>query len=336
MINPISKQLALTGTGRICRFLPLLFVLALHFPAYGDNLRDEPIRPIPVTDDLNPLKVSLGEKLFHDKKLSHHGKTACASCHFMDHSGDDNLKTSLNDDGSYGNLNTPTMFNVRYNHHITWTGKASRLEDQAFKALTNPRHMTADWPTVEKYLQTTPAYNDEFLKIYSASANKENFLNTIVEYERSLVTPNAPFDRWLNGDDSALSEDAFKGYQTFKRMGCITCHQGINIGGNLFQPLGLHKSHFEKENRQPNQTDMGRFNLTNREQDRHVFRVPSLRNVAMTGPWLHDGSIDTLEVAVNRMAEYQLGIRLTREETTQLVAFLESLTGEYNGKKVSD
>ncbi len=316
----------------------LLTALLTSFSGICDTLqiRQEPILPIPDKLELNTAKVELGKILFHEPKLSRKGDMSCASCHFMDKSGDDNRKVTINNDGTDGTLNTPTMFNVAFNHHVTWTGKFTHLEPQIYAAFTNPKHMAADWKQAENLLQSTPSYKNQFNKIYGDGITVNNFIDAIAEYEHSLITPNSPFDQWLLGNDNAISTKALDGYKLFKEIGCITCHQGRNIGGNIFQPLGLFKPHHEFQRRAATQTDMGRFNVTQREQDKYVFRVAPLRNVAVTGPWFHDGSEETLKDAIQSMAEYQLGIQLEEHEVEQIEAFLETLTGEYQGKVVVD
>ncbi len=170
-----------------------------------------------------------------------------------------------------------------------------------------------------------------FSHAYPDGLTKTNVIDALSHFERSLLTPNARFDRFLNGDATALDADEQQGYRLFTSLGCVACHQGINLGGNLFQKFGI----FGVPQTTPNQADGGRYSVTGNERDRGVFRVPSLRNVAVTAPYFHDGRAANLETAVNTMAEYQLGKPLAKQQRTLLLKFLQTLTGEYLGKSLA-
>lgn len=323
------------------RNLALVFItlLAGHLPAAAEqqlNLKDSPILPVPERLQLDDRKVDLGEKLFHEPRLSGYGTMACSSCHFINRSGDDERITSITNTGEPDVFNTPTVFNVGLSHHISWQGKFTRLEPQIESALTNPKHMAADWEKLLDFLQNEPEYSRRFAKIYQSSIKRENVLDSIAEYERSLITPNAPFDRWLKGDNSAIDQQAKEGYLLFREIGCIACHQGVNVGGNLFAPHGVFGDPHEDHHHQSSKEDLSRYSITGREKDKRVFRVPSLRNVAETGPWFHDGSAEQLSDAVLEMAQHQLGIKLPDDDVAKITRFLESLTGIYRGKPVGD
>jgi cytochrome c peroxidase len=164
---------------------------------------------------------------------------------------------------------------------------------------------------------------------------KEHVLDAIATYERSLITPNAPFDRYLRGDIYAINAEQKHGYEVFKSYGCISCHQGVNVGGNLFQKVGLFEDYFKLRGGPLTPADLGRYNVTKDERDRHVFRVPSLRNIAVTAPYFHDGSVDKLAYAVEIMARVQLGRKPPPDDVQAIVSFLKSLTGEYQGRALA-
>jgi cytochrome c peroxidase len=323
------------------RNLALVFVTSLagHVPAVAEQqliLEDNPILPVPEQLQLDDRKVALGEKLFHEPRLSSSGTMACSSCHFMNRSGDDERTTSITNTGEPDAFNTPTIFNIGLSHHITWQGKYTRLEPQIDASLTNPKHMAADWEELLGFLQNEPEYARLFREIYQSISSRDNVLDSIAEYERSLITPNAPFDRWLKGDSTAIDQQAKEGYVLFREIGCIACHQGVNVGSNLFAPHGIFGDSHAEHHHQSSMEDLSRYSITGRERDKRVFRVPSLRNVAETGPWFHDGSAKQLSEAVLEMAEHQLGIKLLDDDTNKIVRFLESLTGIYRGKPVGD
>lgn len=323
------------------RNLALVFVtlLAGHLPAAAEqqlNLKDSQILPVPERLQLDDRKVALGEKLFHEPRLSGAGTMACSSCHFTNRSGDDERTISITNTGEPDVFNTPTIFNVGLSHHITWQGRFTRLEPQIDTALSNPKHMAADWDVLLTFLQNEPEYAGLFREIYQTIVNRNNVLDSMAEYERSLITPNAPFDRWLKGDNTAIDQQTKEGYLLFREIGCVACHQGVNVGSNLFAPHGIFgDSHGQHHNESSNE-DLSRYSITGREKDKRVFRVPSLRNVAETGPWFHDGSAEQLSDAVIEMAQHQLGIKLQDDDVNKIVRFLESLTGNYRGKPVGD
>ena len=220
---------------------------------------------------------------------------------------------------------------MAFNFRLSWDGRDASLEDQARGPLHNPLVMGSNWDQVVEKLMADPAYVDAFKQLYKASPNAKNISDAIATFERSLITPNAKFDRYLRGDKAAISADEVRGYQLFKNYGCIACHQGVNVGGNMFQVFGVMGDYFKKRgNVTP--ADLGRFNTTKNDADRHVFRVPSLRNVAVTPPYFHDGSAATLEDAVDVMFLYQLGRPAPKGDKELIVKFLRTLTGEFRGK----
>ena len=291
----------------------------------------EPIKPIPLTLVLDSQKVALGRKLFRDPILSRNESISCASCHDLSKGGTDRRVKSLGVNGARGDVNAPTVFNSGFNFKQFWDGRSGNLEDQIEGPTQAPNEMGETWGDILRKLQSKPEYVSMFDKTYSDGLQRENIKNAIAEFERSLYAPNCRFDQYLRGNDSVLTASEKAGYQKFKAFGCISCHQGVNVGGNMFETLGTMKDYFAARGR-ITKADFGRFNVTGREKDRFVFKVPSLRNVALTAPYFHDGSIQTLEEAVEVMAEYQLGQRLTQKDVSDIVGFLKTLTGEYDGK----
>jgi cytochrome c peroxidase len=291
----------------------------------------EPITPLPLTLSLAPDKVKLGARLFGDPKLSGDGSVSCAHCHNLATGGVDRLPRSRGIGGREGNINAPTVFNSGFDFRQFRDGRAATLEDQIDGPLQNPVEMGNSWPKALAMLEADASYRSEFAALYPDGIQIANVKDAIATFERSLVTPNARFDRFLRGDLTALNEQEQAGYRLFKRIGCTSCHQGMGIGGNLYQKLGIMEDYFSVRGHIA-KVDGGRFNLTGREEDRYFFKVPSLRNVAVTPPYLHDGSARTLEDVVGIMARFQLGKKLDATETSELVAFLKTLTGEYQGR----
>ena len=278
----------------------------------------EPITPLK-SIKVEPKKVELGKALFFDTILSKNNSISCASCHDLENGGDDGLKFSFGIDGQQGDINSPTVYNAVYNFRQFWDGRAKDLADQATGPVENPIEMGHNFNNLVKILNKTP-YKQKFATIYKDGITKQNIANAIAEFEKTLVTLNSPFDKYLNGDNSALSQDAKDGYKLFKQRGCIACHHGINIGGNLYNKFGVMQMVDSKR--------LGRFELTGREEDKFYFKVPTLRNIDLTAPYLHDGRYDKLDETVKFMASYQLGRILTEEEIKKIVKFLQSLTGE--------
>lgn len=288
----------------------------------------EPLQPLPLRVDLDPGKVTLGQLLFFDPRLSRDDSISCSTCHDLSRGGADGKSVATGIGGAQGEVNTLSVFNTAYQLAWFWDGRAATLEEQIDGPIHNPREMGSTWDLLVDKLKGITEYQSQFGTLYSDGVTVANIKDAIVNFEKSLITPNSRFDRYLRGDSSALSAEEKHGYQLFKEYGCIACHQGMNIGGNMFQIFGVAKNYFENRGN-ITKADMGRFNVTGREEDRHRFRVPSLRNVALTSPYFHDGSRATLDQAVRVMAEYQLGRTLSDEDVMLIVAFLQTLTGEY-------
>lgn len=249
--------------------------------------------------------------------------------------GSDGLPRSLTTSGKPLASNAPTVFNVAYNFRLTWHGAHRTLEEQVEAILRNPRLNNTDWPQLLPKLKRDEAYEAAFRKAYGGAITREAVLDALASYLRALITPNAPVDRYLRGEAQALTETQIQGYALFKAYGCVACHQGRNVGGNLFQRVGVFADYFAWRGGAVTAADLGRFQVTQVERDRHVFRVPSLRNVALTAPYFHDGGVATLEEAVRLMGRLQLGIELPDGDVAPLVAFLEGLSGEYRGRPLA-
>jgi len=296
--------------------------------ASGPGASVQAVTPLPPTLALDANKVTLGRRLFEDKRLSHDNSIACSGCHDLARGGVDHRSTAIGIGSQRGDVNSPTVYNSAFNFRQFWDGRAADLEEQAAGPVHNPIEMASNWPEVIAKLNADPAYPRLFKESYggiSAAAIQ----NAIATFETSLFTPDSAFDRHLRGDTLALSADAAAGWQLFRQLGCIACHQGINLGGNMYAGLGVMGDYFRDRGRPIAKADLGRYNVTGREEDRHVFKVPSLRNVTQTGPYFHDGSVATLEQAVDLMARYQLGIELDAASRQRLVSFLASLDGVY-------
>lgn len=290
----------------------------------------EPITPLPESVELDARKVALGERLFHDARLSADDTVSCASCHDLAKGGVDRQAHSTGIGGAQGKTNAPTVFNSAYNFRQFWDGRAADLVEQAGGPVHNPIEMGSSWAQVLEKLGRDRDLVDYFATLYPGGLQNRNIQDAIATFERSLVTPSR-FDRFLRGDREALSAREQAGYRLFKDYGCTACHQGMNVGGNMYQSFGIFGNYFQERGKDEPE-DQGRYNVTKREEDRHRFKVPSLRNVALTAPYFHDGSVARLEDAVRVMGRYQLGRILSEREVTDIVAFLNSLNGFWRGK----
>jgi cytochrome c peroxidase len=293
-----------------------------------------PIAPIPLSLALDPARVALGERLFHDVRLSHDNTRACITCHPLARGGMDGRPRAITANGTLHLRNTPTVFNVGLNAALNWDGVATTLEAQAERVLLHPSLMHTSWPQLLAKLQADTDYVTRFNTAYARGLTPTNVLDALATFERSLFTPNARFDRYLRGERHALTASEQQGYQLFTAYGCVACHQGINIGGNMYQKFGIFAAP-DGMGSPAEVVDLGRYGVTQVPRDREVFRVPSLRNVAVTAPYFHDGRAPTLESAVETMARVQLGRTLTSEEIGLMVQFLQTLTGEYHGRSVA-
>lgn len=303
-------------------------VLLLFLFTSSPITANEPLRALPSLDELglNEQKIKLGQRLFNDKRLSKDNTISCASCHVLDQGGDDGLQHSVGIKGQTGDINAPTIFNSAYNFRLFWDGRANSLEEQVSGPVHHPKEMGSSWAEILGKLEQDDELLKEFTAIFDDSLKAEHIESVIAEFQRSLITPSR-FDRYLKGDKTAITENELLGYSKFKTYGCVACHQGVNVGGNMFQKFGVMGDYFDGADA-PNEMDLGRFNVTGREADKHVFKVPSLRNIALTAPYFHNGTVATLPEAVDVMFKFQLGRPAPVEDKALIVAFLQSLTGE--------
>jgi cytochrome c peroxidase len=299
------------------------------------SLSQEPIQPIPLSIPLDQDKVAMGEQLFRDTRLSSNNQTSCYSCHDLNRGGADRKNHLRSSQQDYGATNTLTVFNASFNYKIGWDGRFASILDHLDDPVNNPSALGSTWEEIVARLAQVPEYKQSFQHLYQDGLNVGNLKDALTVYQESLYTPNSRFDRFLRGDKTALTTTEQAGYHLFKAYGCVSCHQGMNVGGNLFQRFGVMEDYFADRN-DVTQADLGRFNATQDQADLHVFRVPSLRNVAVTAPYFHDGSAQTLEQAVMIMGKYQLGRALSQSEIDQMTQFLRSLTGEYRGKRLDE
>lgn len=313
------------------RKAPQMARLTATTPDTSRAVIDSPIQPLPLSLKLDPAKVALGKRLFHDPRLSGNDKISCASCHDTTTSGADNKSVSVGIGGGRTAVNSPTVFNSGFNFVQFWDGRAKSLEEQIDGPVHHPDEMGSNWRQILPKLQADAKYVKAFKDIYNAGIMVANVKDAIAVYERSLVTINARFDQFLRGDRNAINKLEKDGYQMFSDLGCISCHQGRNVGGNMFQNFGVVGDYFsDRGNITP--ADYGRYNVTGDPDDKYVFKVPSLRNVELTAPYFHDGSAKSLEDAILVMGKYQLGRKLENSEVKGLVAFLKTLTGAVRSK----
>lgn len=305
-----------------------LTALLVANPLLAGKPLDEPIKPIPEAIDVDPKKIALGRKLFHDVRLSKDNSVSCASCHDLKIGGVDRVKVSTGIEGQQGHINSPTVYNTTFLFRLFWDGRAETLEDQVDGPVQNPIEMGSLWPDVIAKLYEDKEYPGLFNEIYSDGINRENVKNVLAEFQRSLITPNSRFDQYLKGDENAITDHEKHGYSLFKKYGCISCHQGAAVGGNMFQLFGVANSYFQQRGN-ITKADLGRFNVTGNVVDKHTFKVPSLRLAALTPPYLHDGNAATLRDAVDIMFKFQLGREAPDEDKDAIVAFIKTLAGEH-------
>ncbi|ALI02535.1 cytochrome b6 [Pseudomonas sp. FW306-02-F02-AA] len=305
-------------------------MLGLCLTASAEPL-DEPLKPLPPVPVQDPQRVELGRQLFNETRLSVNNSLSCASCHHLEKGGADNKQFSIGFDGKPLVVNTPSVLNASLNFREFWNGRAATLEDQIHAVVESPTEMGSNWEHVVQMLSTDPTYRSAFANAYPNGVTVANVENALATYERTLLSTNSRFDQYLQGNTDILSLDEKYGYQRFKDYGCIACHQGVNIGGNMYQKLGVMGDYFQARGN-PTESDLGRYLVTKDEEDRNVFKVPSLRNVAVNAPYFHDGAAKTLEEAVDVMFKFQLGRVPSDEDKALIIKFLKTLTGEWGGK----
>jgi len=295
-------------------YLTAAAVAAAQSPNIQTRPGREPITPIPAAAVADPRRLALGEKLFVDPRLSGNNTHSCSTCHDLRANGATPNRLDRTPEGAPLPFNTLTIFNAALSFRLNWEGKFRSLEEQNERLLSNPAIMASSPDEVLSKLRADPEMVRQFRDAYGREPDIAALLDALATYERSLVTPGGRFDRWLNGESDAITPEELSGYQQFKSLGCISCHQGVNVGGNLYQTQGVF---------QP---------LASPEPA--VVRVPSLRNVATTPPYFHDGSAPTLAEAVKAMGVAQLDRVLTDQQISAIVAFLHTLTGTYQGQEI--
>ena len=315
-------------------------VAAYRIAYYADGLAGEmaaePVRPVGRIAGLDENKVKLGFDLYHDLRLSVDNTVSCASCHDLSTGGVDNRQFSQGVNGQLGGVNAPTVYNAVYNFVQFWDGRANTLAEQAAGPPLNPVEMGYNsFDEIVAKLSEDKELVARFKAIYADGITQANITNAIEEFERTLTTPDSQFDKWLRGDASAISAEELRGYELFKEYNCTMCHMGANLGGESYELMGLYGPYFEQRDMALTEEDNGRFKQTGLDRDRHRFKVPGLRNVELTWPYYHDGTRHTLDEAVADMALYQADAELAEDEVSAIVAFLHTLTGEYQGKKLT-
>ncbi|NWF39812.1 cytochrome B6 [Mariprofundus sp. NF] len=312
----------------------LFSLLLFAHSAQAVDLALEPIQPIPDRLQYDAGKAELGEKLFFDNRLSGDNSISCAHCHNLeDKGGADGLKRSFGVEGRVGLANSPTVFNAALNFKQFWDGRAETLEEQVDGPVTAHGEMASEWPAVINKLTADAYYKKTFSRLYDDGITAANIKHAIAEFERTLITPNSRFDRYLKGEADAITVEEKKGYRQFKEYGCTACHQGANVGGNLFQVLGVMGNFFD-DHPIENSSDLGRFNVTGKVSDKHRYKVPSLRLAVLTAPYFHNGAYDSLYDAIRTMAKYQLGREIPDDDVRSIISFLYTLPGEFKGESL--
>lgn len=332
------------------RSMPPLRYKAMHWNAgLGDEERKALLawidkvpggygpQPIPHENPFRPApaKVALGERLYNEVRLSGNDTVTCATCHDLQRGGVDGRVVSQGIEGHQGPINAPTVFNAAFNLAQFWDGRAHDLQEQIAGPVLNPIEMGSNWKQVIGKLKAAPEYEKEFGAVYGGDVSSDTISDAIAEFEKTLLTPDSRFDKFLRGEEDALDEQERRGYSLFTANHCGACHTGVNLGSLTYEKMGLKGDYFQARGGKLTDADLGRFNVTKEETDRSKFKTPTLRNVSLTGPYFHDGSAKTLEEAVRTMAKFQLGVQLSDEDAASIVAFLKTLTGEYQGKPLA-
>ena len=301
-------------------------------PNTDDPIYNEAVLPLVVPAGLNREKAALGNRLFHDVRLSRDNTLSCASCHDLAKGGTDQAQFSDGINGQIGPINSPTVFNSVYALAQFWDGRAADLNEQASGPVNNPIEMGSNWEEVLGKLKDDKEYAAAFEAIYPDGMTSGNITDAIAGFEESLVTTNSRFDHYLLGNADALTAEERQGYDLFRSYGCATCHAGQAMGGSSFEKMGVYGDYFAGRGTEIKDADHGRYNVTKQERDRQRFKVPTLRNIALTHPYFHDGSVSDLHEAVKMMARYQTDRPMTENDAHVIRTFLLTLTGEYEGR----
>ena len=322
------------------REIVLDWVRKMRTAIYNDGLTGdraaEPVRPIDKVLEYDAAKAALGYALYHDTRLSVDNTVSCATCHELQNAGVDNHQYSHGVNDQLGGVNAPTVYNAVYNFVQFWDGRAKTLAEQAAGPPLNPVEMASEsFDQIIAKLKADRKFAKAFAEVYPDGLTEANITDAIEQFERTLITPDSPFDKWLRGDDDAITAEQLEGYELFKKYDCATCHAGKNLGGLTYELMGLRRHYFAERGLELTNEDNGRFKETGVERDRHRFKVPGLRNIEHTWPYYHDGTRETLEEAVRDMGLYQSGVNLSDYEVASITSFLKTLTGEYNGVPIT-
>lgn len=301
-------------------------------PTVAEEFANEPVQPLMAAIPTDSAKVALGFDLYHDTRLSGDNTVSCATCHGLNTAGVDRKQFSEGIHGQFGGVNAPTVYNAALNFVQFWDGRAADLKEQAAGPPLNPVEMgSASFDEICAKLAEDKELSKRFLEVFPEGFTQSTVTEAIAEFEKTLLTPSR-FDKYLQGDKNALTAEELEGYQLFKDNKCATCHVGMNLGGQSYEYMGIKDNYFDYRGTGLTDGDNGRWAVTKNEADRHKFKTPTLRNVMLTTPYMHDGSITTIEDAIQVMHEFQIGKRISDAETAKIVAFLGTLTGEYNGE----
>ncbi len=295
---------------------------------------DEPVSVIPDCVEYDAAKADLGERLFNDPRISLDGTITCATCHVLEEGGADHADERVSEgiNSLKGGVNAPTVYNSGFNIRQFWNGRAEDLREQAEGPATNPVEMgDQTWDQICDRLREDKALVEEFESLYPGEGlTRMTVTGAIAEFEKTLITPNCRFDLYLKGDKNAINSEELAGYENFKKNACATCHTGVILGGRSFEYLDIYGNYFDDRSKEIeyNSDDDGLKSFTGKDEDLHKFKVPGLRNVALTAPYFHDGTFQTLDESVKAMAQYELGRELTENEVHSIVSFLNTLSGK--------
>ncbi len=324
---------------KLLSLVPLLFLAGAATLATAGEWQPLPEKPPePVDNPTTPAKVVLGKMLYFDPRFTATGTGSCNSCHNLMLGGDDSRALSLGVHGKLGARSAPTVWNAAFHSVQFWDGRAPTLEEQARGPVTNPLEMAmTSWEDVMARLNAIPEYRRLFEAAFSPDnpITADNAVKAIAAFERTLITPNSPYDKYARGNQQAMSEPQIRGLNTFAQVGCVNCHSGpafngpqLPLGTGFFMKFPTYDN-AELETKYGFKKDMGRYEVTKKEEDKHMFRVPTLRNVAMTAPYFHNGGVKTLDEAIRVMAKVQLNKDLSPQQVDDIFAFLTALTGEF-------
>lgn len=295
---------------------------------------EEPVSALPSASQFDPAKAELGERLFNDTRISLDGTISCATCHVLEEGGADHADERVSEgiNGLKGGVNAPTVYNSEFNVRQFWNGRAEDLREQAEGPATNPVEMgDQTWDQICGRLSGDKALVKEFEALYPGEGlTRMTVTGAIAEFEKTLITPDCPFDLYLKGDEGAVSKEELLGYEKFKENACATCHTGVILGGRSFEYLDIFGDYFSDRDPQIeyNSDDDGLKGFSGNPEDLHKYKVPGLRNIALTAPYYHDGTCLALEDAVRSMAKYELGKDISEDDVRSIVAFMNTLTGK--------